>query len=133
MFGRTQQAARRYYSQFVQHKQPDELTRRLSGGSDADDGVLGDDQFVLNALNRRRTQSSADIEDLVEDACKRHKVTRDDLASKSRDRRYSRIRAEIGIAATEKNIASVTEVARLFNRSQPGLSRAMSRLRDSLI
>jgi hypothetical protein len=58
-----------------------------------------------------------------------HAVTEADLASPSRIRRHARIRAKIAKSAVEQDIATVTDVARRFNRSTAAISRLVSGLR----
>jgi hypothetical protein len=59
-------------------------------------------------------------------------VSEAELASSSRERRHSNIRAAIGLAAIDSGIATNAEIAAHFKQSQSGLSRAISRLRTQL-
>lgn len=132
MFGNTERAARRRYRDFMQQQQPASVTRMLRTGGEHDSRVLGDDGYrasVLEKLNYKPVKQSLD--ELVQSVCKQHEVSEDELAQPSRFRKHSKIRAEIGLLALEHGIASVTEVARRFGRSQPALSRTMTLLRNN--
>jgi len=131
LFGDTQNVARPRYVEFMNQKQPDTIVRLFQQGGDGDDRVLGDDTWrhkVLKDLNSK--PNIGNLDELVQRVCERNGVTEAGLASRSRKRKYSKVRAEIALIATEHSIATVTTIARRFGRTQPGLSRTMNRLRD---
>jgi len=70
------------------------------------------------------------LDELIRKTCLRYSISKPELQSTSRARNLAAIRAEIALAAVEKQIATVSAVARRFGRSQPSISRAMNRLRD---
>jgi hypothetical protein len=69
------------------------------------------------------------LDSLIAHYCCVHAVTEADLASPSRMRRHARIRAEIAKSAVEQGIATVTDVAKRFNRSTAAISRLVCELR----
>ena len=133
VFGETVADARRRYAHFMQVDGQASVWRELREGVDNDSRVLGDDR-VLASLFPTVTQSAGtqSLDELVQDFCQKYDVTETELASTSRERKYSRIRAEIGLAALEAGVATIAELAKCFNRSQSGVSRSISRLRKNM-
>lgn len=132
MFGGTERAARRNYCTFMNGRQSDSVIQMFRGGGEQDSLVLGDDGYRASVLDTGKNQGTAKtLDDLVLTICMEYGITEADLALQSRTRKYARIRAEIALMAIEQGIASVTEVARRFGRSQSALSRTMTRLRKS--
>jgi len=129
-FGKSPPDARRQYARFMRIECPASIWRKLREGSDDDHRVLGDDGFIAS-LGHDVTQPAAQqtLAELTQVMCQKHDVSAAELRSSSRERKYSAIRAETGLAAIEKRIASNAEIARYFNRNQSGLSRAINRLR----
>ena len=133
MFGEGEKSARIAYVNFMSHKVSDDTLHLLRNGAPDDERILGDDKWMRSVLDesdaaiRHRT-----LDDIVLDACQRYDVTEAMLASRSRSRRLSSIRAEIALTATGHGRATVTEVAQRFGRAHSGLSRAMNRLRDEI-
>jgi REP element-mobilizing transposase RayT/DNA-binding transcriptional ArsR family regulator len=130
-FGPTEKSARQSYAKFMQETQSDSVMEEFRASPNQDDRVLGDDGFLASMARAERSVPAIEtLDQIVLNACRRHCVTEADLASPSLSRLYARIRAEIALEALERGVSSVTEVARRFGRSQPSLSRTMSRLRD---
>lgn len=132
-FGESLVEARHQYDRFMQTDGSTSILQKLRGGSDDDHRVLGDDRFIAS-LGPSVTQSASrqSLKELTKTICGKYDVTEAELQSSSRERKYSAIRAEIGLAACSNEIASNAEIARYFNRSQSGLSRAISELRRRL-
>ena len=122
--------ARRQYARFLQTECPASILEKLSDGSDEDHRILGDDGFIASLdrepIPRKAQRTLADLARII---CDKHDVSVAELKSPSRERCYTAVRAEIGLAAIEGEVASTAEVARYFNRSQSGMSRAISLLR----
>ena len=133
MFGDTVADARRQYVHFMQSACSKEIRQRLKHGTDADHSTLGHDGF-RGSLAIELTQSAIPqaLKELTQEICRQYEISPAELASASRDRRYSRIRAEIGLAAIEGRIATNADIARCFNRSQSGMSRAINCLRKQI-
>lgn len=131
MFGTSRNAASRAYARFVSTQSSDETMHLLRHGMDIDDRIAGDEEWT-NALlvNPDSPAKPKDLDELVRVACDTHNVTETALLSPSRSRRNSQIRAEIALEATKQGVATVTDVARRFQRAHSGLSRAMNRVRD---
>jgi len=130
LFGTSGRTAREGYLKFMRQAQPEHTVHLLRNGGDDDSRVLGEKAWQHDvAAGICKCTITASLNDIVQAICIQHDVAEAELASRSRARTYSRIRAEIALAAFEQGVATVTEVARRFNRSQPALSRAMQRLR----
>ncbi len=130
-FGATLADARDEYACFMQTDCQMSIWQKLRYGSDDDHRAVGDDGFMAS-LEREvtHTASQRTLADLAKKICRKYNVSEAELASSSRLRSHSNIRAEIGLAAIESGIATNAEIARHFNRSQSGLSRVISRLRS---
>jgi REP element-mobilizing transposase RayT len=130
MFGNTEATARKEYARFMLADVQESVLRELRHGSDDDGRILGDDGF--GSASNSATISAMPflgLEDLILQVCQKHNVLVSALSSMSRQRIYSHVRAEIGLAAIEGGIATNAEIARRFNRGQSGLSRAIDQLR----
>lgn len=132
LFGGRHKRACRRYARFMSEQQSERMLRLLRAGVSGDDRLLGDDGWTKTVLDKLDAQPvRKTLDELVRDACQRNDVTEAMLASRCRSRNHSTIRAEIALAATEQGVATVTDVARRFGRAHSGLSRTMSRLRDT--
>ena len=133
MFGDTVANARQQYARFMQVACPKDISQSLRHGTKSDQRILGDDAF-LASLGSELTQPSSQrtLMELTQQICRKYKTSETELASDSRDRLYSRIRAEIGLVAIDGGIATNAEIARFFNRSQSGMSRAINDLRKHI-
>lgn len=132
MFGATDSRAHKKYAAFVDKPVDESITCLLRQGSDRDDRALGSDNW-LSQVEHVISQPSAGmtLDELIMKHCALYTIEEAALRSHSRMRLLAQIRAEIALEATENGIATITEVARRFGRSQPALSRAIRRLRDS--
>ncbi len=130
MFGGSLACARRRYAHFMQADYQASIWQGFRDGTDNDHRVLADDGFIAS-LERNTTPlaSQPTLEELAQVICQKYDISRSALISASRDRTYAAVRAEIGLAAIQKGIASNAQIARYFKRSQSGLSRAISQLR----
>lgn len=129
-FGESIADARHQYARFMQagYKRP--TADDLRHGTKGDHRVLGDDGFMASLTpDIVQPVSRTTLKDLTREICQKYGVTEESLMSSSRERKYSRIRAEIGLTAIDRGIASNAEIARHFNRSHAGMSRAIDRLR----
>jgi REP element-mobilizing transposase RayT len=133
MFGDTVANARREYTGFMQIACRKNIRQSLRHGTDDDHRILGDDSFrALFGPELIHPAVQRALKKLTQEICSKYKISESDLASTSRDPRYSRIRAEIGLAAIKGSIATNAEIARYFNRSQSGMSRAINGLRKQI-
>jgi len=130
MFGETLAGARQRYACFMQVEYRPSIDDKFRRGQDDDARVLGDEEFIASLGSvGHRVATHPTLDDLALEVAHQYGVSAADLKSPSRERRLSRIRAEIALAAIEGGVATNAEVARYFNRSQSGLSLAVSRLR----
>lgn len=131
MLGSTRRSSCLAYAAFMRVPISKSVLQLLRSGDDSDDRVLGKKDWIETVVpNVGVSRANTNIDDLVDGYCRRHRVTEAALASASRSRKNSEIRARIAIAATEQRLATVTEIAKRFGRAHSGLSRAMNRLRD---
>jgi hypothetical protein len=129
MFGPGEDAAQQAYSVFLSRRPSNSMRERMSAGNQADGRIIGDDHFQSAIAQDQKPSPSTKLTELAQVICDHCGVSLEQLAAPSRSRLNSDIRADIGIAATEQNIARISEVARFFNRSPSGLSRAMAQRR----
>jgi len=133
VFGETVADARHRYANFMRVDGQVSIWRELRAGVDNDSRVLGDDRFLASLCPTvTRSAGTQSLGELVQDFCQIYDVSETELTSTSRERKYSRIRAEIGLAALEAGVTTIAELARCFNRSQSGVSRSISRLRKKM-
>jgi len=118
--------ARRQYARFLQTDCPTSILEKLSGGSDEDHRVLGDDGFIASLEQEAKPQKvQQTLAELARTICGKHDVSVGELKSPS-----PAIRSEIGLVAVDGEVASTADVARFFRRSQSGMSRAIGLLRQ---
>jgi putative transposase len=131
MFGASEASARKIYAAFTNEPVQQSITQLLRAGSDRDARALGSDNW-LNQLGSEIGELPAKLtlDELVTNHCLLNDIAQPELHDKSRARNLTRIRAEIALDAIEHGIATISEVARHFGRSQPALSRTIKRLRD---
>lgn len=129
-FGESLADARHQYARFMRIDCPTSIWQKFREGSDNDHRVLGDDGFIAS-LEHDVAQPAVrqTLTELTQVICRQHDVSAAELKSSSRERKYSAVRAEIGLAAIENGIASNAEIARYFVRNQSGTSRAINQLR----
>ncbi len=71
--------------------------------------------------------SAPDLDQLIDRACQRFRVTREDLVGASIARHLTLVRCWICQAALETHAATLSQVARRLNRSPPALSKSLRR------
>ena len=117
------------YRQFmgVVAKDPD-AAEQIETNS-VDPRVLGDDRFLARCAGESwRPRSGRTLAELIEEGCRRFAVAPADLASASRVRRVTSVRAWIAREAIEQRVASLSEVARTFGRDESTLRESLRRL-----
>ena len=123
MFSSKTSSARDAYRRFMAQLPSENTVKLLRQGSPGDERLLGDDRRVQSVLTKfDAIDRAGNLDKIIDDACQRHNVTEAMLASRSRSRRHSCIRAEIAVIATETRCATVTEIAKRFGRAHSGLS-----------
>lgn len=130
LFGRDVHSARRQYLDFIGGKQPSSVVDEFEQSSSLDRSRPGGNAWHHEVLQRSETNPPFEsLEQLIGDVCRNHDITEAQLTSSSRCRANARLRAEIALTAMNLGLATVTEVAQRFGRSQPALSRTIGRLR----
>jgi hypothetical protein len=133
MFGATAGSAFKKYRRFLQLEQPEPVMDLLRRGNAEDGRVLAGDSYIQQITKEEAVApEERTLEQIIEQFCDRKGVSVEELAGVSRKHGLADIRAEIAIVAAEAGVASVAEVARRFGRSQPALSRSVSRIRGRL-
>lgn len=90
--------------------------------------IVGDDAFVRKVLDGRpQRRSRKSLEQLVDECCERFHVSRDRLASRSRESTLVSARAWLGQQACAEQIATISAVARLLGRTEGALRHVMRR------
>ena len=131
-FAKTQKAASRAFSAFVQKGQNEgerpDLVKGTKGGR-----ILGDEKFARKALKPAKPSvSPVTLNQLVKRVCSQEGICETKLTSASRARVESRIRQTITYLAMELDVASLTDMANRFNRDLTTMSRNQRYYRDRL-
>ena len=93
-----------------------------------DPRVLGNDDFVAHILGESwRPRLGRTLEHVVAEACEQHQVTIDALRAPGANRLHARVRAWIAQQCVRYRIASVSAVARYFERDESTLREGMRR------
>lgn len=93
--------------------------------------VLGDDQFLSRLSLKLRPRSRLTLTELVDQVCLEYSIPAAELASSSRRRLYSRVRAVILDRAVRLRIGSLSDVARYFQRSSSSLNKSLQHYRTA--
>ncbi len=130
MFGSTRRDAIKNYRAFMDEAASPACTDQLRRGSKTDDRLLGDDTWLTKILaNESRSAAPQTLDEIVSTVCEAHNLDEKSLSLPRGSHLHSEIRAKIAIQAVDNGVASISEVARRFNRSQSALSQVMRRLR----
>ncbi|HKZ73466.1 MAG TPA: helix-turn-helix domain-containing protein [Steroidobacteraceae bacterium] len=128
LLGHRREAARQAYQELMREPPRAEDTQRFEHGSPHDPRVLGNAEFMYTlprnlVVHRSRTS----LDEIIEAVARVQVVEREDLLSRSRKRRLSLARALIAWHATQRGIATLTEVGRRLNRDPSTLSIGIER------
>ena len=99
--------------------------------NERDPRILGSDAFAQRALGanwKPRSRSRAALQTLIDEACAKFGVTATELRSPTRLIDAARARAWIAEQALCGGIASITSLARYFNRDESSIRGAVQRL-----
>lgn len=96
-------------------------------------GIIGDDAFIQTVLAEEKQNSKLDdsnitTSDLIEHVCLNYGVTEIEIASGSRARELSHVRAVISLFARDLKGVSLKEIAKKLDRDIGGLSRLARKL-----
>lgn len=126
------EAARQAYQQLMREPPGAEDAECFQHGSADDPRVLGNADFLYSlprnlVVHRSRTS----LDEIIEAVARVQVVEREELLSRSRKRRLALARALIAWHATQRGIATLTEVARRLNRDPSTLSIGVERYAKS--
>lgn len=92
--------------------------------------VMGSEEFMASLPRHSRPyRSKTSLEQIIQTVTSRMAVERDLVLSNSRQREFTLVRALIAWYATERGVATLSEVARYLRRDPSTLSMAISRYR----
>jgi REP element-mobilizing transposase RayT len=161
-FARTKRKAIREYRRFVQEGQGDGRNPMLTGGGlirsqggwsqvlalrrkgeeeQSDERILGSGDFVDRVLQeaeerllrqiklQRRGRS---IEDIIQEECRKRKISEEELRKGSRRSRVSEARSAIAYRSKEELGISGAEIARYLGVNTSSINRALARLDESI-
>ncbi|CAI8829483.1 transposase [Methylocaldum szegediense] len=96
--------------------------------------ILGDDEFVENALKQAKQPPKKQIklESIISVVCAARKMDLDQVRGPDRGRAGAAARALIAFLALELGAATLTEVGNFFDRDISTLSTAVNRLRERM-
>jgi REP element-mobilizing transposase RayT len=128
-FGSTRERAVKSYDEFVRRAIGDLAPWTPADNRNPHDPrILGGNDFARRILGVEwKPKSKKSLEQLVLECGERFGVSAAELESPRRDARFVAARAWVAIEAQKGRIASLSEVARKFNRNESSLRRAMAR------
>lgn len=131
-FAKSDKVARKAFNRFVDEGRSEGERVDLLKGTDGG-RILGDSKFARKALKPAKASARpVTLNQLVKRVCKEEGVKESELATQSRAREESRIRQTITYLATELEVASLTDMAKRFNRDLTTMSRNQRYYRDKL-
>lgn len=102
----------------------------LTTASRGEPRILGDETFRRSVLTEPQvTVDRPSLDEIIQSVCGECSVTLPELRSRSQVRRLTRARGQVTARALASGAASLSEMARLFNRSASALARAAERYR----
>ena len=126
MFGSTRRQARQNYQLFMQEDVAETILKQLRRGSDEDERLLGNDDWLADVMDEEwpgRPQQT--LNEIIEKICEAHAVNERALAAPRGPHLHSQIRAQIAVEAAQQGVATISEIARRFNRTQPAISQSI--------
>ena len=131
LLGHRHEHTRQAYRQFMLEAPDTEAIARFERGGEEDPRVLGDREFMAIVPRHQRVfRSSRSLDQVIDTVSRTLAVERDEVLSRSRQRRLALARALIAWYATERGIATLAEVARRLQRDPSTLFVAVERYRS---
>jgi len=125
--GPTAKVATLHYEAFIHDQDAPSTALEFRTGSDHDDRVLGNDEFIQQVIGEESKQAQTmDLDTIIKSVSARFDTRLEQLVGRSRARHYARARAVIGYWALEFGVATITDVAVRFNRDNTTLSKSIS-------
>jgi hypothetical protein len=161
-FARTKRKAIREYRRFVQEGQGDGRNPMLTGGGlirsqggwsqvlalrrkgeteQSDERILGSGDFVDRVVQEaeqrllrqiKLQRSGKGIEDIIQEECRKRKVSEEEVRKGSRRSRVSEARAAIAYRSKEELGISGAEIARYLGVNTSSINRTLARLDESI-
>lgn len=128
-FAGTESAARRRFAEFIERGAGEGHRQDLYSGAN-DSRILGNDMFVERVLLRRTTARKPHLDAIVTHICKKSGITEKELSAPSRQRNFAVLRGIIGWLARHFESASLSDVAKRFNRDPATISRAVRNIEE---
>ncbi len=131
-FGRTPKARLTAYKKFIDAGKTTPEMQELSRGNEGG-RLLGDKKFRKKALRPApKKASKVTLNQLVRFVCQQEKVKETELKTASRNRQSSQLRQMITCLAMDLEIASLTDMAKRYNRDLTTMSRNQRYFRERL-
>lgn len=124
--------ARERYHEFVQQGLSEDYEADFNQPM-KDSRLLGDDNFIKDALTKDSESASPDIEFIISSVCEYYKLSEAMLAAKDRGRKATEARAVIGWLAVELGSSTLTKVGKRFARDISTMSSCVRRIRDRML
>ncbi len=129
MFGSDIDARQQRYFEFMGAPAVPSITKLICS-EPAPEGHSRQDELLSDAGSREQQGAKKErLDQMIERLCDDHGYTEAELACSSQIRGRTHVRALITLEAMNKGLATVSELAIRFGRSQSALSRAMNKLR----
>jgi putative transposase len=125
MFASEMRSAREAYGRFISAGVDGQFDKELVMGNANDSRVLGSDRFVENLNHCLPKRCLLSIDQIASRLCTAHDIDAAQLSSASRARSLSLIRALVVHHALHLRVASLSDLARHFNRSASALSQSL--------
>ena len=131
-FGNSEKVAQRAFEKFVKEGADEGVRTDLMRGSQ-EGRILGGERFARKALKPAKVVTRpVTLNQLAKRVCRIEGVKEAELVTDSRARVQSRVRQTITYLAMELDVASLTDMARRFNRDLTTMSRNQRYFRDRL-
>jgi hypothetical protein len=126
-FGERVGVARKRYEQFVAEGIQEGHRPEFHDGGE-DNRMIGEDRFIERALGALpdKPVRGVDLNGIVEYVCEGMQLTEQELRAAGKERRASKARALVGWLVFATQCATLSDVARRFNRDLSGISRGVS-------
>ncbi|MGD9598061.1 MAG: transposase [Steroidobacteraceae bacterium] len=128
-FDRTPGAAREAYRRFVLEGIAIGANPEYSRGRADDPRLLGDDLFVARMTARTKSASTLTVDALIAHLCGQYGTDPSALSGSGRQRELAQLRVLVVHHAQEKQLATVSELARRFGRSVSTLAESLAHYR----
>ncbi|MDH3977240.1 MAG: transposase [Gammaproteobacteria bacterium] len=131
LFDSRRHIAIKQYRRFMQAGLETEHTEMQYAQSNTDARFWGNDDFIAQLdPEAGKTESIKSLDEIAKDICATCGIDEQTLKKPAKNRRHTLIRAQIAKQAISQGTATLSEVAKRYNRSPSALSQAMRKLSD---